>query len=200
MFKKFVKNLLLVAKKWLNLSHQGEESCTLLIVLRYMWATQLEQRRWNISLFVDLRALPSLNLPKPLWSHLLKRFCFPRQLVFKPGQQILFARLRRRFHFNLHLLCSCSEGKCRPADYTKIILWADMHGVIFLSPASHDKKKKSLSFCSFFTPWEPVKANRYDWLKFVTRHVSRILQKHYEPDTQSFSFFFLLFRHFCIIR
>ncbi|XP_039613299.1 zinc finger E-box-binding homeobox 2-like isoform X3 [Polypterus senegalus] len=30
------------------------------------------------------RALPSLNLPKPLWSHLLKRFCFPRQLVFKP--------------------------------------------------------------------------------------------------------------------
>ncbi|XP_033900379.3 zinc finger E-box-binding homeobox 2-like isoform X1 [Acipenser ruthenus] len=30
------------------------------------------------------RALPSLNLPKPLWSHLLKRFCFSRQLVFKP--------------------------------------------------------------------------------------------------------------------
>lgn len=167
----------------------GKKSGTLLIVLRYMWATQLEQRRWNISLFVDLRALPSLNLPKPLWSHLLKRFCFPRQLVFKPGQQILFARLYCRFHFNLHLLCSCSEGKCRPADYTKIILWADMHGVIFLSPASHDKKK-SLSFCSFFTPWEPVKANRYDWLKFVTRHVSRIRQKHYEPDTQSFSFFF----------
>lgn len=62
-------------------------------------------------------------------------------------------------------------------------------------------QKKSLSFCSFFTPWEPVKANRYDWLKFVTRHVSRILQKHYEPDTQSFSFFFfLLCCHFCIIR
>lgn len=121
-FRKFVKKLLLVAKKWLNLSHQGEKSGTVLIVLRYMWATQLEQRRWNISLFVDLRALPSLNLPKPLWSHLLKRFCFPRQLVFKPGQRILFARLCCRFHFNLHLLCSCSEGKCRPADYTKIIL------------------------------------------------------------------------------
>lgn len=142
-----------------------------------------------LSFFVVLRALPSLNLPKPLWSHLLKRFCFPRQLVFKPGQQILFAQLHCRFHFNLHLLCSCSEGKCRPADYTKIILWTDMHGVIFLSPASHDKKNLSL-FVPFFTPWEPVKANRYDWLKFVTRHVSRILQKHYEPDTQSFSFLF----------
>lgn len=129
----------------------GKKSGTLLIVLRYMWATQLEQRRWNISLFVDLRALPSLNLPKPLWSHLLKRFCFPRQLVFKPGQQILFARLYCRFHFNLHLLCSCSEGKCRPADYTKIILWADMHGVIFLSPASHDKKKISLFLFLFYS-------------------------------------------------
>lgn len=120
----FVKNLLLVAKKWLNLSHQEKKKkrSTLLIVLRYIWTTQLEQRCQNISLFVDLRALPSLNLPKPLWSHLLKRFCFPRQLVFKPGQQILFARLRCRFHFNLHLLCSCSEGKCKPADYTKIIL------------------------------------------------------------------------------
>lgn len=122
-FRTFVKNLLLVAKKWLNLSHQEKKKkSTLLIVLRYIWTTQLEQRCQNISLFVDLRALPSLNLPKPLWSHLLKRFCFPRQLVFKPGQQILFARLRCRFHFNLHLLCSCSEGKCRPADYTKIIL------------------------------------------------------------------------------
>ncbi len=30
--------------------------------------------------------------------------------------QVTYAHTYNRFHFNLHLLCSCSGGKCRPVD------------------------------------------------------------------------------------
>lgn len=48
---------------------------------------------------LSVRALPSLNLPKPLWSHLLKRFCFLRQLVFSPGQRMPLASAPSPFSF-----------------------------------------------------------------------------------------------------